>query len=188
MEAGKTGNKACDNNFDSDTLDEFVEKLRYKRNKALTTVGKFTPAKHKIYFAGPWFDERSNMLYNFCVDVYKTYKPFIGYDIFFPREQINEKPLDAFINNVNNIKDCDAMVALVSKKDVGTAWEIGMAYSLGKRIFLLGYDETTFKSHTNVMLAFTGKCLTIDNFGKFLTSTMCDSDYIQIQNEWEGIE
>lgn len=188
MEAGKTGKKACENNFDVDSAEEFAEKLRYKRNKALTTIGKFTPVKHKIYFAGPWFDERSCMLYDFCKEIYNVYKPFISYEIFFPRDQISEKPKDAFINNVNNIKDCDVVVALVSKKDVGTAWEIGMAYSLGKKIYLLGYDETTFKSHTNVMLAFTGKCFTINNLGKFLTCTMSDEDFVTINNAWEGIE
>ena len=90
--------------------------------------------------------------------------------------------------NVNNIKDADVVVAIVCEKDVGTAWEIGMAYALGKDVYLLGYDDSTFLSHTNLMLAFTGKCFTIDKWAKFLTQGLRNVEYVNIPNVWEGIE
>ena len=94
--------------------------------------------------------------------------------------------MDAFNKNVENVKDCDVLVALVSRKDCGTSWEIGMAHALNKKVILLGYDDTTFLSHTNVMLAFTGVCTTIDNFANVL----CDEEFktVKINNDWEGIE
>ena len=78
------------------------------------------------------------------------------------------------------------VVAFVDEKDVGTAWEIGMAYSLGKKVILLGLDETTFLSHTNVMLAFTGSCTTLRELSKLLVGK--EYKTIEIKNEWEGIE
>ena len=61
-----------------------------------------------------------------------------------------------------------------------------MAYALGKPIYLLGLDSSTFLSHTNVMLAFTGKCMTIREYKKFLTNN--NPKFIKIHNDWEGIE
>ena len=99
---------------------------------------------------------------------------------------MNNKPSDAFIKNVSNIQDCDILVAFVDDKDVGTAWEIGMAYALGKNIVLLGLDDSTFLSHTNAMLAFTGTCTTLMEFGKLLIGK--PYDIIKIEDNWEGIE
>ena len=185
MEKGKTGKKAMPNNFDIHDDVTFVTNLINAKHNAENMVPK---NKRNIYFAGPWFDERSHMLYDACIDIYKTVSKVTDAKIFFPREQINATPYDAFSTNVEKINDCDIVVALVSKKDVGTAWEIGMAFALKKPVYLLGYDETTFLSHTNVMLAFTGRCLTIDKFAKFLTNTISDDEFIKIQNTWEGIE
>ena len=185
MEKGKTGKIAMPNNFDVHDDATFINTLRKAKHNAENIIPK---DKHNIYFAGPWFDERSNELYNACVDIYKIVSKVTSAKIFFPREQINATPYDAFSTNVEKINDCDIVVALVSKKDVGTAWEIGMAFALKKPVYLLGYDETTFLSHTNVMLAFTGRCLTIDKFAKFLTNTIRDDEFVKIQNKLEGIE
>lgn len=186
MEAGKTGSVRMSNTFDfisdvdlADELDVIVQKAKddYVRE-----------GKLNIYFAGPWFDTNSELLYEAIQKIEHMVKPRSSYNVFYPKNCINKTPKQAFSNNVKHIQDCDIMVALVSKKDVGTAWEIGMAYSLGKEIYLLGYDDTTFLSHTNVMLAFTGKCFTIDNWAKFLTTGLSEKDYVYIPNKWEGIE
>lgn len=185
MEKGKTGKMAMPNNFEIHNEEQFLDTLREAKRNTKNVVPK---ESCNIYFAGPWFDERSNELYNTCKDIYDIVKEVSNAKIFFPREQVNDTPQHAFYNNVKHIQDCDVVVALVSKKDVGTAWEIGMAYALRKPVYLLGYDETTFLSHTNVMLAFTGRCLTINKFAKFLINTIRDDDFVKIQNNWEGIE
>ena len=144
--------------------------------------------KLNIYLAGPWFTMAGNILYDSVMAIEKAVRKNSNFKVFYPREQANKKPKEAFDNNVNHIKECDIVVALVAEKDVGTAWEIGMAYALGKDIYLVGYDETSFLSHTNLMLAFTGKCFTIDKWAKFLTRGLHNVEYVDIPNVWEGIE
>lgn len=187
-EKGKTGKQVMPNNFDAHSDEKFHEVLKIAQNSLYSiNFDKFNcETKRKIYFAGPWFDNRANDLYDTCYKICSFFKN--SYEFYFPREEVNNFPIEAFKKNVNNIKDCDIIIALVSRKDVGTSWEIGMGYALNKKIYLLGYDESTFLSHTNVMLAFTGKCLTIDKLTKFLTNKIDESDFVKIKNEWDGIE
>ena len=187
MEKGKTGSVKMPNNFDTDSMDAMVSKLMRIETQSVTEYARKN-YKQKLYFAGPWFDNKAAFLYDVCQRIAKDVDADSKYNIYFPRNEENETPKDAFNANVNRIADCDVVVALVSRKDVGTAWEIGMAYALGKTVYLLGYDYTTFLSHTNVMLAFTGTCFTVDKFAKFLVKGLDKKDYIQISNEWEGIE
>lgn len=187
MEAGKTGSIKMPNTFAVDSIDIIARKC----SKIITTtVVNYASRKYtKIYFAGPWFDEKSKVLYKTCETIISELKEISKFaNVYFPKNEVNNSPLEAFEKNVKNIKDSDVIIALVSKKDVGTAWEIGMAYALNKTIYLLGYDESTFLSHTNVMLAFTGKCFTLDKLGKFLTQGLSEEDFVKINNEWEGIE
>ena len=187
MEKGKTGSVKMPNNFDTDSMDAMVSKLmRIETQSAVDYASR--NYKQKLYFAGPWFDNRALLLYEACQRIAKEVEPDGRYSIYYPKDEVNKTPMDAFNKNVAKIADCDALIALVSRKDVGTAWEIGMAYALGKPVYLLGYDYTTFLSHTNVMLAFTGSCFTISKFAKFLVKGLDSDDYVQISNEWEGIE
>lgn len=186
---GKTGEIACANNFDTDddlTFETKLSRALMKNISYLYNNKQQTMHCKKLYFAGPWFDERANELYSTCQSIIRYCSSFTRYDAFIPREQINASPLSAFNSNVKQIKDADLVVALISRKDCGTSWEIGMAYALGKRIVLIGYDETSFLSHTNVMLAFTGEKATISELGKIL----CDDEYeqVEIKNNWRGIE
>ena len=185
---GKTGKIRMPNNFDVHSDVEFKNRLDEVRQNILYPFVK-KEDKLKCYFAGPWFDDRANAIYEVCKNIISQIPEMTRcYDFYFPKDNNFETPQITFNENVKQIQDCDVVLALVSRKDVGTAWEIGMAFAAGKKIYLLGYDETTFLSHTNVMLAFTGSCLTIDKLGKFVTGNMVSGDYIDIPNVWEGIE
>jgi nucleoside 2-deoxyribosyltransferase len=184
METGKTGSVRMPNNFDTVSMDDFVRTLGRIVNQAVDDFGR--AKRHKIYLAGPWFDAKSRQFYDAVTNIYSLIQEKSEFELICPRDNANETPSAAFNNNVSDLQDCDLVVAMVSKKDVGTAWEIGYAYSLGKPIYLLGYDKTTFLSHTNVMLAFTGECFTIDDWAKFLLGMPVD--FVQINDEWEGIE
>ena len=141
----------------------------------------------KIYLAGPWFSEKANILYQYVTSIIThSFTYTCNNEIFIPKNAQNKTPKDAFDKNVKHIMNCDLLLALVDEKDVGTAWEIGMAEALDKQIILLGYDESTFLSHTNVMLAFTGKCLLIEDLFKFLTGQSVK--FVEIKNSWEGKE
>lgn len=184
MEAGKTGKVRMPNNFDIVSMDDLHRTLGLAVSKSVDIV----PRRKKIYLAGPWFDERSIQFYDAVTNIYSLVQERSVYDLICPRYNVNETPNAAFNNNVSDIQSCDVVVAMVSRKDVGTAWELGYAYSLGKKIYLLGYDESTFLSHTNVMLAFTGRCFTINHWAEFLIDKLDSVDFVQIRDEWEGIE
>lgn len=191
IEAGKTGKSNGISLYNKLNVDDLISMLNEEKEKLLSNICEEEAIQtriktKKLYFAGPWFTEKSKVFYDTILDIANNYNLFTDYEIFFPRCQINEKPFDAFVKNVSNIQDADSVVAFVDEKDVGTAWEIGMAYSLGKNIILLGLDESTFLSHTNVMLAFTGTCITLKEFVNFLTGKTYKT--IKIKNKWEGIE
>lgn len=182
MEGGKTGIVRMPNTINEMSVDDLMINctsiIKSQKKKYIL------PNNANIYFAAPWFTEKGKILYDTCQGIAEL--SGTTYNIFYPRNQVNKTPKQAFNNNVKHIADCTALVALVSEKDIGTAWEIGVAYALGKPIFLLGYDETTFLSHTNVMLAFTGKCMTLKEYSKFLTND--NPKFVKIDNSWEGKE
>lgn len=141
-----------------------------------------------LYFAGPWFSKKAATLNDACKKIYNECKTKSKYKIFFPNDHTFEEPKQAFEEDVNQIHKCDVVVAMIDDKDVGTAWEIGMAFALNKDIYLLGLDETSFKRKTNLMLAYTGKCFTLDKWHKFLTSGLGHDDFVNINKCWEAIE
>ena len=192
IKTGKTGKSKGTSTYNKLERNDLLKVIDNEKGISLHEAlekDDYVPIKiktEKLYFAGPWFTEKSKDFYDAILDISYDCSLFTNYDVFFPRCQVNERPFDAFIKNVSNIQDCDMLVAFVDEKDVGTAWEIGMAYSLGKKVVLLGLDETTFLSHTNVMLAFTGACITLREFAKLLVGKDCET--IKIENRWEGIE
>ena len=170
--------------YEHEDIVKFLLHLKYH-----TVCKDYKPKK--IYFAAPWFDDKSKSLYAYCQSIYEYLKSMgqLKASVFFPKDVQHEKPVDTFENDVKCVKECDVLVALVDKKDVGTAWEIGMAYALNKPIYLIGLDESTFSSKTNLMLAFTGKMITIDKWADFLTGNLIDSeDCLARENSWEGLE
>lgn len=180
-----TGNVRMTNTF-CKMNEQQLEDVLIKYVTEACDLGK--TSKLNMYLAGPWFTPESAVFYNAVMSVEKAVRKNSNFKVFYPREASCKTPEETFENNVNNIKDADVVVAIVCEKDVGTAWEIGMAYALGKDVYLLGYDDSTFLSHTNLMLAFTGKCFTIDKWAKFLTQGLRNVEYVNIPNVWEGIE
>ena len=140
----------------------------------------------KIYFAGPWFDDYANKFYEEVKQIVDNNDEYVT---FYPKYQSETEPKKVFDGNVRNVRDCDLMIALVERKDTGTAWEIGMAYVLGKEIYLVVKDEESCKkSKTNLMLAMTGKFISSDKLDKVLEGTATESDYIHFDEGWRNIE
>ena len=138
--------------------------------------------KEKVYFAGPWFDDRALYLYN---NVRFVLKKFSNLKVYFPQEHTAITPKKTFRDNVKNIQEADLVIALIDRKDTGTAWEIGLAQGLGKKILLVGIDEDTFKSTTNIMLAFCAPAVLLKNLVSYLLTR--DEKYLyHVKNTWEG--
>lgn len=163
----------------------------YAKDASLHT--KPPQARHNLYLAGPWFDDKAMQLCRFVEDTILAEYDGTEHNVFMPRmggESGQNPPGEVFRRNVDEVNNCYIVLAMVSRKDVGTAWEIGMAYALGKEVVLLGYDETDFTvGKTNAMLAFCGKCITLNNLVKWLRGTIEPHEYFKFDsNNWEGIE
>ena len=79
------------------------------------------------------------------------------------------------------------MIALVSSKDVGTAYEIGYAKALDKQVVLLCYNEDDFKSTTNIMLAFAADAIIpVSDLPKLLVEDIYTGEQIYINDDWKS--
>lgn len=151
----------------------------------MTNIANSNDNQFRLYFAGPWFTEKAWRWYDVVSEVIKKNNGIFT-SVYFPRDCQSNNPKEVFTNNINELEDCDVVVALIDEKDTGTAMEIGYAYALGKPVFLLGLDETSFNNKTNLMLAFAGEPITIDEFVKYLKRL--DFDFVKIKNDFEVLE
>ena len=143
----------------------------------------------KAYLAGPWFSEKANIIENYANTISSLCKN--KYEVFRPREHSTNNPYETYLGNIKAIYECDLLVALITEKDVGTAFEIGYARALGKDIILVGFSESDFERKTNLMLAFAGdQCITIDKLHKLFEGTIdYEKDTVkEIKNSWSNIE
>lgn len=155
------------------------------------TKEKMVSTKPKLYFAGPWFDEEAKSIMDYAEWLQQELvdAKINKYEVYFPRQHNEDTPYDTFMSNIDAIDDCDAMIALVSSKDVGTAYELGLATSDIRNIpvTLLGVNEDTFKSKTNIMLAFcTDAYIGVSDLYNFLTGNPVES--YKMTNTWEDKE
>lgn len=144
--------------------------------------------KKKVYFAGPWFTNRAKMCYDYCTNVKKALGKRCKYDVFWPRYMKKCSPQQAFRKDIEELDKADIVIAFISDKDVGTAFEIGYAKAKNIPVVLLVFDETDFESKTNLMLAYAGKAIPISKFDKFLLNELTPDDYIDTDFKWEAIE
>ena len=114
----------------------------------------------KIYFAAPLFDDmefRRNA--EECAKLEEA-----GYEVYLPQRDAGEAaagtPRDRlFHDDVAHVRECDILVAYIDGRvpDEGTVFEIGMAFALGKPIYMVRSDRRSFmQGHLNVMLEFAG--------------------------------
>jgi len=144
--------------------------------------------RKKVYFAGPWFSSNDFAFMKWIEETEQKLRPYSHYQVYFPRQHDGNSPKETFLQNVKGIDDADIVLAWISTKDVGTSWEIGRAYTAGKQVILLGYDDTCFTTHISLMIAYNGKCLTSKSFGEFLLNKLTNDDFITVDNLWEGKE
>lgn len=144
----------------------------------------------KIYLAGPWFTEKADILEKYTYNVFEIVKEQTDCEVFRPRTDGKDTPFETFMGNIEAIDDCDIVVAQISEKDVGTAFEIGYARALGKEIYLVGFDKKDFERKTNLMLAYASDfCITIDKLWKlFMDKLDMRTDFVSFGNKWEDIE
>lgn len=119
--------------------------------------------RYDLYFASPFFNDEQ-------VEREESLKAILrdkGFKIFSPKESCHLPP-DAtpkdrraiFESNCDAIRDSIAVFAITDGKDMGTIWESGFAYGIGKPIVY--YAETLGNNQFNLMLAQSGKAVFLD--------------------------
>lgn len=110
--------------------------------------------KKNIYLASPFFNEKQLMIEQ---EVYRLLEEndTVGY-VFEPRlhqdtNEFSSQPWrnNTFMSDINQIKLCDIVVAVVDFTtvgnevipDPGTVWEMGYAYALNKPFIIVSYDK-----------------------------------------------
>lgn len=110
----------------------------------------------KIYLASPFFTPEELK----HVEVVETILRGKGHLVFSPREHqlegvefgSREWRTDVFRNDINHIKWCDFVVAIMTKgnyDDAGTSFEVGYAYALGKPVIIYNPEKNVL----NLMIA-----------------------------------
>ena len=107
----------------------------------------------KVYIAGPLFDDHERDY----LEKIATSLEEIGYQTFLPHrdaglvegEFTEIKKSEIFDTDMNALNDADIVVALLTGRDVdsGTAAEVGIAYTQGKK--LIGINANNIKVINN---------------------------------------
>jgi len=131
-----------------------------------------------LYFASPFFTpeqvEREERL--------KAKLRELGFEVWSPKEMCHlnknatiSEQTEVFNGNLSAMDKVDGVFVVTDGKDIGTIWEAGYAYALGKPIIY--YCETLGKNVFNVMLARSGK-LVITNFDEIQFNTISAADEV----------
>ena len=138
--------------------DGLIEEAKIKVEVARDLSNEFSN-KIKLYFAGPWFDEKSKLLMDTIIEIVDILGDYCKYDVYFPMLHKFNTPYEAFEADTVNMCNADISIVFISQKDIGTAFELGYMYNdmiNPKNIGFLTYDETCFDKKTNIMLAYAG--------------------------------
>ena len=111
---------------------------------------------YSLYFASPFFNpeqvEREERL--------KAHLRNMGFKVFSPKENSHLKKdasikeqEDTFQQNLEGIRNTDAVFAITNGLDAGTLWEAGFAYGISKPVI---YYAENLKGQFNLMLARSG--------------------------------
>ena len=105
----------------------------------------------KIYLASPLFtdEEKKNIIF-----VANKLRDF-GHEVYVPMEHTVENAWDlpnhvwakkVFEEDIQAIREADSVVAITygMTDDAGTAWEVGFAYALEKKILIIPINTTTY--------------------------------------------
>lgn len=113
--------------------------------------------EYNLYFASPFFRpeqvEREEALKHRLRKAFTVYSP--KESCFLPPNASPEDRKKVFDDNCNAIKSSLAVFAVTDDKDMGTIWEAGYAYGIGRPVIY--YAETLGNNQFNLMLAQSGK-------------------------------
>lgn len=171
--------------------DDLIEEAKIKVEVA-RELGNECLSKAKMYFAGPWFDEKSKLLMDTVIEIVDILGDYCMYDVYFPMLHKFDTPYEAFKADIDTMCMADYSLVFISQKDIGTAFELGYMYNNTinlKNICFLTYDETCFDKKTNIMLAYAGGfSITFKDIVEFLAGNYKVAKAPGFSNDWENME
>lgn len=112
---------------------------------------------YDFYLASPFFNEEQKERENSIKQIIRSY----GFSVYAPLEHgkidscsSNDFCRETFNSNIEAIQKCRYVLAITDGKDMGTIWEAGYAYGIGKPVIY--YAETLGKAPFNIMLSESG--------------------------------
>ena len=149
------------------------------KNRALP-LGK----KHSVYLASPFF--RPDQIER--VELVEKLLEKYGYSYFSPRKELvcppnatEEVRKKTFEGNHNGILNAEMVIAITDGKDVGTIWEMGVAYQAN--IPVIGVAFTLGDNPFNLMLS--ESCFTTVKTPEELEDFLINNTRIYYQGEIE---
>ena len=105
-----------------------------------TLYERFVPKKRgPVYLAGPFFTLSEKLFVSDCRNLLKA----MGVDVFSPFHDVGEGPAEDVVpKDIEHLKDCSCVFAIVDGLDSGTLFEVGYAVSLGKKVVAYVENET----------------------------------------------
>lgn len=117
-----------------------------------------------VYLAGPFFTMAERSFVNECRDVLRD----AGLSVFSPFHDVGiGGPDDVVPQDVDAIRNCKTVFAILDGMDSGTVFEVGYAVALGKKVVILAENET--KSHLQMM--YGTKCTIVSDFTTAIYTT-----------------
>jgi len=121
----------------------------------------------KIYIAGPLCEKKSR---NFLEEINKLCKE-LGFETFLPHRDCGlyngdkNKIQEISKRDLKEIKICDIMVGILNGIYIGagTAWEMGYAQAIGKKVIGLKTDRKVEDSIADISVIIAGEVYIVDS-------------------------
>ena len=114
-------------------------------------------AVYDFYLASPFFNDKQRERMSLVLDTLRDR----GYVVYAPfehgivaAEEDSDTIYKTFMSNVEAIQSSHRVLAITDGKDMGTIWEAGYAYGIGKPVVY--YADTLGKNPFNLMLSESG--------------------------------
>lgn len=110
-----------------------------------------------VYLAGPFFTMAERSFVNECREALMN----AGLSVFSPFHDVGIGGPDEVVpKDIDAIRNCKTVFAILDGMDSGTVFEVGYAVALGKKVIILAENET--KSHLQMM--YGTKCTIVSDF------------------------
>ncbi|PNS08858.1 Nucleoside 2-deoxyribosyltransferase [Lysobacter silvestris] len=111
----------------------------YKPDPILVSGDYKNGVRRKVYLAGPFF----TLGELWVVDQARRSLLDMGLDVFSPYHDVGPgDAADVVPKDIEGIRDCDLLLAIMDGSDAGTVFEVGFAYRDGKPVIVYAENET----------------------------------------------